>query len=157
LRGDAIEGHDQAAILLGHLRQSVSVLALMARQQGQIDVLMKVAHMGRRDVDGGAQIGMNLRVGGVVLLAPPANANHHIVAIGGAGKRDALGLGRDQAQLGALTRVMATATWSAGHREDAPQGLHGLIPGQIVAQFEKVTAVGTGEELGLIKGALLGV
>src|SRR5688572_6665823 len=118
---------------------------------------MEIAHMGRRDADVRAQIGLNLLVGGVVLLAPPANSHHHIAAIGGPRKRDALGLGRDQAQAGPLTGVMVTTPWSASHREHTTEGLHHLIPCQIVAKFEPVTTMGAGEEFGLINEALLGV
>jgi hypothetical protein len=45
----------------------------------------------------------------------------------------------------------------AYHREDAIEGLHGLVPRQIVAQGHKVAAVRTGVEFGLINEALVGV
>ena len=153
----AVEGHDQAAVLLGELGQAVSVLPLVARQKGQIDLLIQVAHMGLRDGDVDRQVGVNLSVGGVVLLAPPANAHDHIVPIGRARKRHPLCLGGEQAQGCTLTRRVGTAPRSAGYREDATQGLHGLVPCQIVAQHQQVTAVGTGEEFGLINDTLLSV
>src|SRR2546428_11276028 len=118
---------------------------------------MQVAHMGLRDGDVDRQVGVNLSVGGVVLLAPPANAHDHIVPIGRARKRHPLCLGGEQAQGCTLTRRVGTAPRSAGYREDATQGLHGLVPCQIVAQHQQVTAVGTGEEFGLINDTLLSV
>ena len=66
------------------------VLALMANQQRQIDLLIEIAHVGDRDVYLGSQLGVNLTVGGAGLLAPPANAHQYIITIGGARKRDAL-------------------------------------------------------------------
>lgn len=39
----AIEGNNQAALLLGNLSQVVVVLALVAGQQRQIDLLIQIA------------------------------------------------------------------------------------------------------------------
>ena len=74
----------------GNLGQAVAVLPLVAGQEWQIDLLIQIAHVGLRDADLGGQFGVNLAVRGAGLLPPPANAHEHIVAIGGAGRRDAL-------------------------------------------------------------------
>src|SRR6266516_1655707 len=92
LRSQAIEGHDQAALLRGNLGQVVAVLPLVAGQERQIDLLIQIAHVGLRDADLGGQFGVNLAVRGAVLLPPPANAYQHIIAIGGARKGEALTL-----------------------------------------------------------------
>jgi hypothetical protein len=52
---------------------------------------------------------------------------------------------------------VTTVTRAAGDREHASQGLHGFIPGEIIAKGQTVVAVGAGEEFGLINEALLGV
>ena len=89
----AVECHNQAALLLGDLGQVVFVLPLMARQQRQIEVLIQIADVGRRNADLGSQCGTNFAVGGAGLLPPPANAHDDVIAIGGAGRRNALPLG----------------------------------------------------------------
>ncbi len=99
---------------MGHLRQAIAVLALVTGHQRQIDVLIEVAHMGLRDIDLAREVGVNLAVGGVVVLPPPANANEHIVAVSGASKGNALGFRRQQAQLGACTRGVRAVTRAAG-------------------------------------------
>src|SRR5207249_3566559 len=71
LRSQAVESHDQAALLLGNLGQAIAVLPLVARQQRQIEVLIQIAHMGLRDADLGGEVRVNLAVGGTVLLSPP--------------------------------------------------------------------------------------
>jgi hypothetical protein len=47
LRGQAVEGHDQAALLLGTLGEAIAVLPRVAGEEGQIDLLIQIAHMGR--------------------------------------------------------------------------------------------------------------
>ena len=108
LRSQAVESHDQAALLLGNLGQTIPVLPLVAGQKGQIDLLIQIAHVGLRDADLGGQFGVNLAVRGAGLLPPPANAHDDVVAIGGAGRRDALPL-RLTAGAGASLH-----TWRAG-------------------------------------------
>src|SRR4030095_7907631 len=49
LRCQAIEGDDQTALRLGNLGQSVSLLPLVAGQQGGVGGLIKMAHMGCGD------------------------------------------------------------------------------------------------------------
>ena len=141
----------------GNLRQVVAVLPLVAGQQRQIDLLIQIAHVGLRDADLGGQFGVNLAVRGAGLLPPPANAHQHIIAIGGARKGDALPLGGQQAHARARTGRVRAATRSTGHREDAIEPLHGLIPRQIVAHHQQIAAMGTGQELRLINDALVGV
>jgi hypothetical protein len=80
-------------VLLGDLGQVVLVLPLVARQQRQIEVLIQIADVGRRNADLGSQCGVNFAVGGAGLLPPPANAHDDVIAIGGAGRRNALPLG----------------------------------------------------------------
>ena len=46
MRSQAVESHDQAALLLGNVGQLVLVLPFVAGQEWQIDLLIKVAHMG---------------------------------------------------------------------------------------------------------------
>src|SRR5690349_7971611 len=100
---------------------------------------------------------MYLTVRGAVLLPPPANAHDDVVAIGGAGRREALPLCREQAQARANTRGVRTATRSTCHREDAIEHLHGLIPSQIVTHHEQSATMRTCQELRVINAALVGV
>jgi len=153
----AVEGHEQAAVRRGDLGHAVSVLPLVARQKGQRDLLRQVAPMGLRPGDVGRPVGVHLSGGGVVLLAPPAKAHDHIVPLGSARKRHPVCLGGAQAQGCTLTRRVGTATRSAGYREDATPGLHGLGPCERVAQHQQVTAVGTGEACGLLNDTRLRV
>ena len=46
---EAIEGDDEAALLLGDLGQSPVLLTLVTGQQGSIHVLIEIAHMGFGD------------------------------------------------------------------------------------------------------------
>jgi len=135
----------------------VAVLPLVAGQERQIDPLIQIAHVGRRDADLGGQVRVNLTVRGAVLLPPPANAYQHIIAIGGARKGEALTLCGKQAHTRARTGRVPTATGAAGHREDPVERLHSLIPCQIVAHDQQIAAVGTGQKFRLINQALLGV
>jgi hypothetical protein len=135
----------------------VTVLPLVAGQEWQIDLLIQIAHVGRRDADLGGQFSVNLAVRGAVLLPPPANAHHNVIAIGGARKGDALPLCGEQTHARAYTRRVRTAPRAAGNREDAIEHLHGFIPRQIVVAYQEVAAVGTGEEFRLIDNTLLGV
>ena len=135
---------------------AVSVLS-KPQHQGQIDLLIEVAHRGLGDMDGGREFSVHFAVGGVVMLTPPANTNHHIVAVSGAGKGNALGLGRQQAQLGALTCRMTTVTRAAGDGEHPTESLDEFIPGQVVAKGQTVVTVGAGAEFRLIHEARLGV
>jgi hypothetical protein len=140
----AVEGHDQAPLRRGDLGQVVVVLPLVASQQRQGEVLIQRAHVGLRDADLGGQFSMNLAVGGAGLLPPPAHAHQHLIALAGARKGDALPLCGEQAQARARTGRVRTAPRSAGHREDAIESLHGLIPGQIRAHHQQIATVGTG-------------
>lgn len=90
MRSQAIEGHDHAALLRGHLGQAIAVRPVVASQEWQIDLLIQIPHVGLRDADLGGQFGVNLAVRGAGLLPPPANAHDDVVAIGGAGRRHAL-------------------------------------------------------------------
>ena len=94
----AIQSDDQAALGRGDLSQTVPVLPLVAGQERQIHLLIQIAHMGHGDADVRRQLGMNLAVGGVVLIAPPANAHKDIVAIGRVRKGNTLRFGGQQAQ-----------------------------------------------------------
>jgi hypothetical protein len=157
LRSQAVESHDQAALLLGNLGEMVAVLPLVAGQERQINLLIQIGHVGLRDADLGGQFGVNLTVCGAGLLPPPANAYQHIIAIGGARKGEALTLCGKQAHTRARTGRVPTATGSAGHRDDAIECLHGLIPGEIVAHHQEIATVGTGHQFRLINHALLGI
>jgi hypothetical protein len=157
LRGQAIKGNEQATLLHSDLGQALAVLPLVACQQRQIEVLIQIAHMGLRDADLGGQVRVNLAVSGAVLPPPPANTHEDIIAIAGAREGNALPLCREQAHARACTGRVRTATRSAGHREDAIEHLHGLIPRQISAHDQRITAVRTGQEFRLIDHALLGV
>src|SRR5207253_9788409 len=110
----AIEGDNQAALRCGNLGQVGAVLPLVAGQEGQIDLLIQIAHVGLRDADLGGQFGVNLTVCGAVLLPPPANAYQHIIAISGARQGDALTLCGKLAHTRARTGRVPTATRSAG-------------------------------------------
>jgi hypothetical protein len=90
LRNQAVEGHDHAALLLGNLGEAIAVLPLVAGEKWHIDLLIQITHVGLRDADLGGQFGVNLAGRGAGLLPPPANAHDDVVAIGGAGRRDAL-------------------------------------------------------------------
>ena len=79
-------------MLRGALGPVRVVLPLVAGEERQIDLLIQIAHVGLRDANLGGQFGVNLAIRGVVLLAPPANAHQHILAVRGAGKGDALSL-----------------------------------------------------------------
>jgi len=157
LRRQAVEGHDQAALLLGNLGEASPVLPLVAGQEGQIDLLIQIAHVGHRDADPGGQCSVNLTVRGAGLLPPPANVDDDIVAIGGASRREALPLCGEQAQARADTRGVRAAPRSTRHREDVIEHLHGLIPCQIVARHEEVATMGTGQEFRVIDEALFRV
>jgi hypothetical protein len=100
---------------------------------------------------------MNLAVRGAGFLAPPANVDNDVVAIGRAGRCEAVPLCGEQAQARADTRGVRTATWSTRRREDTIESLHGLIPGQIVARHKEVATMGTGQEFRVIDEALFRV
>jgi hypothetical protein len=100
---------------------------------------------------------MNLAVRGAGFLAPPANVDDDVVAIGGAGRGEALPLCGEQAQARADSRGVRAATWSTRHREHTIESLHGLIPCQIVARHEEVATMGTGQEVRMIDEALFRV
>ena len=51
LRRQAVESHDQAALLHGNLGQAIAVLPLVAGQEWQIDLLIQIPHVGLRDAD----------------------------------------------------------------------------------------------------------
>jgi hypothetical protein len=55
LRGQASQGHNHAALLLGNLGEAIAVLPLVASQEGQIDLLIQIANMGRREADPGGR------------------------------------------------------------------------------------------------------
>src|SRR6266478_6364394 len=63
----------------------------------------------------------------------------------------------EQTHARAHTRHVRTAPRAAGNREDAIEHLHGFIPCQIVAAYQEVATVGTGQEFRLIDNTLLGV
>jgi len=46
LRRQAVERHDQATLLRGNLGEALAVLPLVAGQEGQIDLLIQIAHVG---------------------------------------------------------------------------------------------------------------
>ena len=98
---------------------------------------------------------MNLAIGRALVLPPPANAHEHIIAIGGAGRRDALGRGREQTQARAWTRRVRAATRSCGNGKEAIERLHGLIPRQIVPRHQEVATVEAGQQFRVINDALL--
>jgi hypothetical protein len=52
---------------------------------------------------------------------------------------------------------MGAVAWSAGDRENAIERLHGLIPREIVAHYQHVAAMGTGQEFRMIDTALFRV
>jgi hypothetical protein len=139
------------------LSEAIAVLPLVAGQEGQRDLLIQIAHMGLRDTDPGSQCRVHLAVRGAGFLSPPANVDDDVVAIGGAGRREALPLCGEQAQARADTRGVRAATRSTRHREDTIEPLRGLIPRQIVARHEEVATMGTGQELRVINHALVGV
>ena len=66
------------------------MLPLVAGQEWHRALLIQIPHVGLRDADLGGQCGVNLAVCGAGLLPPPANAHDDVVAIGGAGGREAL-------------------------------------------------------------------
>jgi hypothetical protein len=51
LRRQAVESHEQAALLRGNLSQAIAVLPLVAGQEWQIDLLIQIPHVGLRDAD----------------------------------------------------------------------------------------------------------
>ena len=55
-------------------------------------MLIEIAHMGFGDGESGGQIVVNFAIGRVLVLPLPAKAYQHIIAIRGAGRREALGL-----------------------------------------------------------------
>jgi hypothetical protein len=133
------------------------VLPLVAGEEGQRDLLIQIAYVRLRDADSGGQWSVQLTVRGAGLLPPPAKVDDDVVAIGGAGRREALPRCGEQAQARACTCGVRAATRSTRHRDDAIEHLHGLIPRQIVARHEEVATMGTGQEVRVINDALMGV
>ena len=103
------------------------------------------------------EFGVNLAIGRALVLPPPANAHEHIIAIRGAGRRQALGHRREQTHARARTRRVRAAARSCGNGEEAIERLHGLIPGEVVPRHQEVTAVEAGQQLRVINDALFGV
>ena len=68
LRCEAIQGDDQAALLLGDLGQAPALLPLVTGEQGQIDVLIEIAHMGFGDGEPARELGVNLAIGRTLVL-----------------------------------------------------------------------------------------
>ncbi len=97
LGGEAVQGDDQAALFLGDLGQASALLAFVARQQGSRDVRIEIAHMGGGDGESCGDRGVHLVLGRALVLPQPANVHEHVLTRGGAGRRHALGLGREQA------------------------------------------------------------
>ena len=113
--------------------------------------------MGLGNPDVGCHVAMDFAVGGASLIAQPANADHHIIAVGRTWRGDALRLGGQQTHVRTGTRLLGTTTGSARYGEHLVEGLNGFIPSQIVAHHQNLTAVGTSWPFGLIDEALLGV
>jgi hypothetical protein len=58
--GQAVQGNDQAAVLLHGLFQAVAVLLLLTREQREIDLWVQIPHVRFRNLKVSAQIGVNL-------------------------------------------------------------------------------------------------
>src|SRR5712692_9842178 len=113
--------------------------------------------MGFGDGEPGGEREVNLAIGRALVLPQPANMYEHIIAIRGAGRREALGLSREQTQARAWTRCLRAAAWSRGNGEEAIERLHGLIPHEVVPHNQEVTAVEAGQQFRVINDALFGV
>ena len=154
---ETIQGDDQAALLLGDLGQTPVLLTLVAGQQGSISVLREIAHRGCGDGDPAGEIGVHLARGRALGLPQPAKAHEHIIAIRGAGRRQALGRRRAQPQARARTRRVRAAARACGNGEEASARLHGLIPRKGVPRNQEVTAVEVRQQCRVINDALCGV
>src|SRR6266566_3745541 len=113
--------------------------------------------MGGGETQRGGKVGVHLARGGALVLPQPANAHAHGITRGGAGRRQALGVGGEQAHACAWTRRMRTAAWSSGNRANVLERLHGLIPGEGVARDQEVPTMETGQQFRLRDDALWGV
>ena len=113
--------------------------------------------MGFGDGESGGQIVVNFAIGRVLVLPLPAKAHQHIIAIRGAGRREALGLRREQTHARARTRHVRAAARSRGNGEETIKRLHSFIPSEIVPRHQEVTAVEAGEQFRVINDALCGV
>ena len=99
---------------------------------------------------------VNLAIGRVLVLPPPAKTHEHIIAIRRAGRREALGLRREEPHARARTRRLRTAAWACGNGEEAIERLYSLIPSKVVPCNQEVTAVEAGQQLRVINDALFG-
>jgi succinylarginine dihydrolase len=120
-------------------------------------VLIERAHRGFGDGEPGGEIAVHLALGRALVLTQPANAHEHIIAIRGTGRRQALGLSREQTHARARTRRVRAAARSRGNGEEAIERLHGLIPSQVVSHNQEVTAMEAGQQFRVINDALFGV
>jgi hypothetical protein len=129
---EAIQGDEQAAWLLGDLGQAPVLLTLVTGEQGQIDRLIEIAHMGFGDGEPARELSVNLTIGRMLVLPEPANAHEHIIAIRGARRGHALGHCREQTHARARTRGVRAVARACGNGEKAIERLHDLIPGKVV-------------------------
>jgi len=98
-----------------------------------------------------------LAIGRTLVLPQPAKAYEHIIAIRGAGRRQALGRSREQTHARARTRRVRAAAWTRGNREETIECLHSFIPREGVPGHQEVTAVEAGQQFRMINDALFGV
>jgi hypothetical protein len=120
-------------------------------------MLIEIAYMGFGDGELCGESEVNLAIGRALVLPQPANVHEDIIAIRGAGRREALGFSREQTHARARTRGMRAAAWSRGNGEEAIERLHGLIPREVVPHSQEVTAVEAGQQFRVINDALFGV
>ena len=113
--------------------------------------------MGFGDGEPGGEREVNLAIGRALVLPQPANVREHIIAIRGAGRREALSFSREQTHARARTRGLRTVAWARGNGEEAIERLHDLIPSEIVPHHQEVTAVEAGQQFRVINDALFGV
>jgi hypothetical protein len=133
------------------------LLTLVASQQGSRAVLIERAYMGFGDGEPGGEHEVNLAIGRALVLPQPAKVYEHSIAICGAGRREALGLSREQTHARARTRGPRAVAWSRGHGEEAIERLHSLIPRKVVPRNQEVTAVEAGQQFRVINATLFGV
>src|SRR5215510_459379 len=120
-------------------------------------MLIEIAYMGFGDGESGGEREVNLAIGRALVLPQPAKMHEHIIAIRRAGRREALGLRREQTHARARTRCLRTVAWSRGNGEEAIEGLHSLIPSKVVPRNQEITAVEAGQQFWVINDALFGV
>ncbi len=155
LRAQSIQAQDQPA-LLRHRSQLVQVLPLVAGQQGQVPVVIKMAHLRLADLKTRLQDLMNRLELLVVRLPQPADLGNHIVAVGAMTRRDLLPPRRLAQNVEPGTIQVRTVSRLVSDRPHASHGLHRFGPTR-VGHLQRPLALWTDTEFKAVHNRLFPV